>query len=71
MNILKQIKRITHDHSVCSLNTKSFYHGVILAYTNWQVILTSFTKFLLFCKTGIKFLRKWYGGFHFQRISST
>ena len=30
MNIFKQIKRIVHgDFSVCSLNTKSFYHDLI------------------------------------------
>ena len=33
MNILEQIKCIAHDDfSICSLNTKSFYHGLIMDY---------------------------------------
>ena len=32
MNILRKIKRIVHDDfSVCSLNTKLFYHGLLIS----------------------------------------
>ena len=38
--ILSQIKRITHDDFiVCSLNTKSFYHGLIIVICNFIIIL--------------------------------